>query len=181
MGADVTAELTVEPGLSLCDCDVGQVSQVMNNLLINARQASNEGGTITVHATNQFRTHPFVCIKITNGGHRIPAEIIGRIFDPFFTTKTEGSGLGLAIAFSIVHQHGGWIDVVSDSEKETEFSIFLPASTGKAAAEKQAGPSDGFSTSGIAIVMDDDEDILGGRGRDDDGTRVRGPPGDDRE
>jgi len=164
MGADVTATLQIDPDLWLCDCDVGQVSQVMNNLLINARQASNEGGVITVHASNRFKLSPFVCIKITNGGPCIPPEIIGRIFDPFFTTKSEGSGLGLAIAFSIIRQHGGWIDVESDQNTGTALSIFLPASSGKAITERVGASGETFTTSGIALLMDDDEDILDAMG-----------------
>jgi PAS domain S-box-containing protein len=140
MGSDVTASLEIDPGLWPCDCDVGQVSQVMNNLLINARQASPEGGVIAVHASNLFKLSPFVCLEIRNGGPAIPPEFLGRIFDPFFTTKAEGSGLGLAIAFSIVRQHGGWIDVASDPQNGTALSVFLPASTGKPLSERGAAP-----------------------------------------
>jgi len=160
MGTDVTANLTVDPGLWLCDCDVGQIGQVMNNLLINARQASPEGGIVTVLASNLLKLGPFVCIQITNGGPCIPPQLIGRIFDPFFTTKAEGSGLGLAIAFSIVRQHGGWIDVVSEAVTGTALSVFLPASTKKVAVERLVESAFAFKSSGIALVMDDDEDVL---------------------
>lgn len=160
MGADVTATLDIETNLWLCDCDVGQVSQVINNLLINARQASNEGGVIKVDAYNVLKGGRFVCIKITNGGTRIPPEIIGKIFDPFFTTKSEGSGLGLAIAYSIIRQHEGWIDVQSDEKNGTSLSVFLPATSGVANLDRLSPTTEEFTTSGVALVMDDDPDIL---------------------
>ena len=160
MGSAVTAELHVDPELWLCDCDVGQVGQVMNNLLINARQASPEAGVIQIQASNVFKLIRYVCVRVNNGGPCIPPEIIGRIFDPFFTTKAEGSGLGLAIAFSIIRQHNGWIDVISDPVAGTTLSVFLPASEGGACVDPPDIEEGEYQDSGIALVMDDDPDIL---------------------
>jgi len=158
MGSDVTASMEIDPALWVCECDVGQIGQVINNLLINARQASHEGGIISIKASNLLKMGPYVSIEIVNGGKSIPPEIIGKIFDPFFTTKSEGSGLGLAIAYSIVRQHGGWIDVLSHDGQGTTFTVFLPA-TKRQRIEPTEEKSEPFQGAGIAIVMDDNEDI----------------------
>ena len=160
MGSDITATLDIDPNLWFCDCDLGQIGQVMNNLLINARQASLEGGVVTVQATNFLRRGPYLSVKITNGGAPIPAEYLSRIFDPFFTTKAEGSGLGLATSYSIVRQHGGWIDVLSKQGEGTQVSLFLPASPSMRLPVKVDEAVKTFQGSGIALVMDDNADVL---------------------
>jgi len=159
MGSDLTATMDVASDLWVCDCDVGQIGQVINNLLINARQASREGGVVSLRAANLMRLSPYVSVTITNGGPPIPADIIGRIFDPFFTTKPEGSGLGLAISFSIVRQHGGWIDVTSEEGKGTSLTVVLPALARQPNATDVLQVGGKFQCTGIAVVMDDDPDL----------------------
>jgi signal transduction histidine kinase len=104
----------------------GQVDQVLMNLLTNAAQAIGErGGTINISAHNQDTQ---VLLTVTDDGPGIPKDIMPRIFDPFFTTKDvgEGSGLGLSIVHGIIERHGGHIDVESEPEKGTKFSISFP-------------------------------------------------------
>ena len=105
--------------------DAGQVSQVIQNLVINAEEAMPEGGTITVTTA---LTGFHVSIRIGDTGCGIPKELQEKIFKPFFSTKGEkGTGLGLAICSKIITQHKGELRVESEIGKGTTFTIFLPA------------------------------------------------------
>jgi len=117
--------------------DIGQIGQVIQNIIINAKHAMPEGGTIAITCENVENAASeallsvdkgnFVCIRIQDTGVGIPKEIINKIFDPYFTTKQEGSGLGLAICHSIVNKHDGYLTVSSIPGKGTIFTIYLPA------------------------------------------------------
>lgn len=107
------------------ECLPGQLNQVFMNLLINAAQAIENRGTITIR-TRFDGTH--ITISISDTGSGIPPEHLTRIFDPFFTTKAvgRGTGLGLSIAYGIVEKHGGRIEVESEPGSGTTFHILLP-------------------------------------------------------
>ncbi len=116
--------------------DKGQLSQVFNNLILNADQAMPEGGSVTIRAKNliikEDETLPlkkgrYVMIEIRDKGIGIPKNVLPKIFDPFFTTKQKGSGLGLSTVFSIIKRHEGFVTVQSELEKGTSFFIYLPA------------------------------------------------------
>ena len=135
-GSNVAYLCHIPDGIWLCDFDKNQIGQVIDNIVINAKQAMPMGGTIVILANNivlnaqehvTLTSGNFVRISIKDSGVGIPREILPRIFDPFFTTKPKGSGLGLATAYSIVNRHGGAIDVVSASGQGTTFHIYLPA------------------------------------------------------
>jgi CheY-like chemotaxis protein len=160
LGSDVTPVLEIAPDLWPCDCDQGQVGQVINNLLINARQASTAGGVVSVKASNVDKLGHYVMVTIHDQGPGIPPDILGRIFDPFFTTKPDGSGLGLAIAFSIIRQHGGWIEASSTRAEGTTLSLYLPALPQGTSAPKGDDALAAFHGSGVAVIMDDGADIL---------------------
>lgn len=105
--------------------DANQIEQVFINILINALEATQEKGTITVSTT----VHPDgqrVTIEITDTGSGISPEHLDRIFEPFFSTKEKGTGLGLSVSFGIIQNHQGEIKVSSLSGKGTSFSIHLP-------------------------------------------------------
>ncbi len=120
--------------------DPGHLEQVVVNLVVNARDAMPEGGTIRLRTENlsisreAAAAHPdarpgdFVCLSISDQGTGIDANVIDRIFEPFFSTKKmdQGTGLGLAVAYGITEQHGGWIDVESEEGKGSTFKICLP-------------------------------------------------------
>ena len=137
-GSNVLCQFDIPDSLWLCDVDENQISQVIDNIVINAKQAMPLGGTIVLSAKNitvapEHRIVPqkqdnFVCISIRDTGIGIPKELLPRIFDPFFSTKQTGHGLGLATVYSIVQRHNGWIDVESEPGKGTTFYIILPAS-----------------------------------------------------
>jgi len=118
--------------------DRAQLQQVFLNLLVNAAQATEGGGRVSVSTALRTGTdgRPEVEIVISDTGCGIPPEAMSRIFDPFYTTKKEGSGtgLGLAIAYGIVTRHGGSISAESDPPHGTAFHVRLPV-TGTAAPE----------------------------------------------
>lgn len=113
--------------------DPDQIKQVILNMLLNAIEATEHGGSITI-ITRYIRgdqKDEFIQIEVTDTGVGIPEEEIGKIFDPFFTTKhrsreREGTGLGLSISHQIVKEHNGFINVESVRGKGTTFLIYLP-------------------------------------------------------
>ncbi len=168
-GSHVQGKIGRSDNLWNVDIDVGQISQVVQNLIINAVQAMPDGGTVHIDLTNkelETRSHhslkpgKYVCISIRDEGIGIPKEHLTRIFDPYFTTKQEGSGLGLATAFSIIDKHGGLIETRSKLGKGTTFTIWLPASKGR--IEQESGNNGKLERgTGKILVMDDDDTICG--------------------
>ncbi len=110
--------------------DPSQVERVFLNLIINAADAMDEGGQLTL-TTGQDRARKCVEIKVQDTGHGISEENIEKIFDPFFTTKETGHGvgLGLAISYGIVKEHNGAINVESAPDKGTTFTVSFPLSS----------------------------------------------------
>jgi signal transduction histidine kinase len=111
--------------------DPHQIEQVLINLIQNAVESMERGGTITLRARSgtarlQGRTRPVVMLEVSDTGKGIPPEVQKRMFDPFFTTKEEGTGLGLAIAARIVEKHGGALECRSEMNRGTTFAILLP-------------------------------------------------------
>jgi signal transduction histidine kinase len=107
--------------------NVGKISQVLTNLLINAGQAINEGGQITITSEKKGSN---VVVSIADNGSGINPDHLSKLFDPFFTTKEEGlgTGLGLSISYGIIKSHDGNITVTSEANKGTCFKIVLPIS-----------------------------------------------------
>jgi len=111
------------PDVGEVPVDLNQVKQVVWNLILNALQAMESRGTLTV-STFRKKGHAGFTIKDTGLG--IPSEVRGRIFEPFFTTRSRGSGLGLAIVKRIIDQHGGKIEVTSQQGRGTTVTVVLP-------------------------------------------------------
>jgi signal transduction histidine kinase len=110
--------------------DKGQIQQSIINLVINAIEATEPGGSISVTTTYQPLQN-FVEIAVKDTGTGIAESDTDKIFDPFFTTKDDGSGLGLAITHGIIEQHNGAIDVESQFGRGTTFRIKLPIKSGE--------------------------------------------------
>jgi signal transduction histidine kinase len=125
--SNISIEKKLAPQLPLIHCDSNSLTQVILNLLENARDAMPGGGWIKISTANNPKKEQ-VILRISDTGTGIPAEIQPRIFDPFFTTKDvgKGTGLGLSIVQGIIQAHGGEINVKSPPGKGTTFTICLP-------------------------------------------------------
>ena len=132
-------ELQLGAELPPVACDASQIQQVVINLVMNAAEAMPGGGKIYVR-TRLEAQEDMAVFEVADTGVGIPAKNLSRIFDPFFTTKGEGKGvgLGLSVVYGIVEAHGGSIDVTSQLEQGTTFTVFLPLFA-VAAAERGGG------------------------------------------
>jgi CheY-like chemotaxis protein len=166
-GSNVRCEFSILDDLWPVEVDEGQMSQVINNLIINADQAMPEGGIIKVSAENMtvgaeevlpLREGKYVKISIDDQGIGIPEEHLQKIFDPYFTAKQKGSGLGLATTYSIIKRHDGYITVDSKLGVGTTFYIYLPASEKELLTKKDTEEIP-LVGKGKILVMDDEEMI----------------------
>ncbi|HCC46697.1 MAG TPA: hypothetical protein DEQ38_01040 [Elusimicrobia bacterium] len=140
IGVNMHLQTNLEPALDSVKCDQGQISQVIMNLVINARDAMPDGGKIIIETANEEVTASpegmplppppghYVTLKVTDTGTGMPSETAAHIFEPFFTTKPEGkgTGLGLSTVYGIVHQVHGGIGLETAPGKGTAFKIYLP-------------------------------------------------------
>jgi PAS domain S-box-containing protein len=160
-GSNVRGEFTIPDDIWPVEADEGQLTQVIQNLALNAIQAMPEGGTVTISAENAlFPAEGKKCVKISvaDTGAGISEHNLQRVFDPYFTTKQQGSGLGLATCYSIIRKHGGKIRATSTLGKGSTFHISLPSSDKEIVFEsyqRKAVSND----SDRLLVMDDEEDI----------------------
>ncbi|MBJ6724003.1 PAS domain S-box protein [Geomesophilobacter sediminis] len=152
-------------------CDPGQIEQIIMNLVLNARDASDTGGKITIETGNDeidenfAMLHPgavpgsYVRLSVSDDGVGMSDEVKRRIFEPFFTTKEmgRGTGLGLATVYGIVKQSGGYIEVISQPNQGTQFNIFLPRVFKKQASAKKPMAEEiaGMHTQTILVVEDE--------------------------
>jgi PAS domain S-box-containing protein len=166
-GSNVRCEFSIPEDLWPVEADVGQISQVISNMVINAQQAMPGGGVIYVGAENihdvkelsiPAASKDYVRIAIEDHGVGIPEENLHKIFDPYFTTKSKGNGLGLATSYSIIANHGGYITVESEPNERTVFQIYLPASSEQFTMEKPR-ESNQHIGKGKILIMDDEESV----------------------
>ncbi|MDI6792234.1 MAG: ATP-binding protein [bacterium] len=166
-GSNVKYQFSISDSLWPIECDVRQISQVINNLILNARDAMPEGGIIKVKAENiiveaqsalPLQEGNYLKISIQDQGSGISKEILPKIFDPFFSTKHKRSGLGLAVSFAVIKRHQGYIYVTSKVGIGTTFDIYLPATeVGITIKEKETDEI--VRGEGKILLMDDEEDI----------------------
>ncbi len=170
-GSNVKTSVNINADLWQINADKGQLTQAISNLIINAKQAMPQGGTITIAACNcknyrnsvaPWLTGNVICLKIIDQGIGIADDLKTNIFDPYFTTKPKGSGLGLATVYSILKKHKGFIEVESTLGKGTTFSLYLPANTENISEKSQSINSIELKRSAQTkiLVMDDEEMIL---------------------
>lgn len=160
----IRCEFSFPDGDVYADMDQGQVGQAMNNIILNARQAMDEGGLVEIEAKNvtvagedplPMDHGRYVMVSIKDNGRGIPEENLDRIFDPFFTTRQRASGLGLAVTYSVIRKHGGHITVESKEGKGTTVRVYLPAFVGR--PPSAPGSLKVERGSGRVLLMDDDE------------------------
>ncbi len=173
-GSNVKCEFNFQGDLWMVEVDKGQMSQVINNLIINADQAMPEGGVIEVNASNinirednilPIDPGNYVEISIKDEGVGIPEEQLLNIYDPFFSTKDGGSGLGLTTAYSIIQRHEGYISVESEVDVGSIFHIYLPAVKEKEKIEEEKSGFKPFKKGAKILLMDDEEVIRDVAGR----------------
>ena len=154
------------------EVDRGQIEQALLNLYVNAWQAMPAGGDVYLKTRNvmldssyvkpfKVELGKYVEISVSDTGVGIDRKTRERIFEPFFTTNEmgRGTGLGLASVYGIIKSHSGYIDVHSEKEKGTTFTIYLPASEKEAVREKTV-PAAMLKGTGAILLIDDEKMIL---------------------
>lgn len=175
VGVMIEMEMVHDPDTGLVKVDEGQLEQVLINLVVNARDAMNNQGRLTIKTQHVKTEAPmqrgadtmpagdWVMVSVTDTGCGIPRENLARIFEPFFTTKPVGSGtgLGLSTVYGIVRQTGGYVHVDSVIGQGTTFAIYLPRHTqampqAAAAAKTEEKAPDLTGTATVLLVEDED-------------------------
>ncbi len=167
-GSGIRSEFSISDDLWGAEIDEGQISQVIHNLVLNAREAMPEGGVVAINACNRtvksgeiphLDGGNYINLRISDTGCGIPKRDLHKIFDPFYTTKEKGNGLGLSVTYSIIKRHNGCITADSSLKKGTVFTVLLPAAkdTPRRPERNVAYP---ILKSGRILVMDDEEMVL---------------------
>jgi len=169
IGENITLVWTPAPDVWRIRIDPSQVSQILANLSVNARDAISGAGTLTIATTNvtisqaearanlRLRPGEFVRLTVTDTGSGMPPEVMAHLFEPFFTTKApgKGTGLGTATVYGIVTQNNGLIDVTSQVGHGTTMAIYLPRVTEEVETEVAAQSGVGRGSGTILLVEDE--------------------------
>ncbi len=168
-GSKVFCEFVFEPDINPVLVDKGQLSQVIQNIVINAVQSMPNGGQVLISVSNydaEKHTLPgllnqkYVCISIHDQGVGITEDNLKYIFDPYYTTKDRGNGLGLTICYSIIKQHNGLIDVISNPDSGTIFNIYLPACLEQVEKKSQEDHQIEQNNHDVRIIVMDDDSMV---------------------
>jgi len=166
-GSNVKCEYKFPEDLWRVTADKGQMSQVINNIVLNADQSMPEGGKISITGDNVILgSHDilplpegkYIKINIVDEGVGIPEEHLNKIFDPYFSTKLKGHGLGMATVYSIIQKHEGHVKVESKLGEGTTFFIYLPAEEGDDGEKDEK--EEIFLLEKLKILLMDDEEIV---------------------
>lgn len=173
LGEHIEVVVHAGPGLWPVKADRTQISQVLINMAVNARDAMEEGGTLTIETKNiklaadyaqtqhDHSSGDYVLLSVSDTGQGMSKETMAHIFEPFFTTKekSKGTGLGLSTSYGIIRQHGGSIHVYSEPGQGTIFKIYLPRLVDQAEASPHDESGKNTETTGgsetILLVEDD--------------------------
>ncbi|HJR45415.1 MAG TPA: response regulator [Actinomycetota bacterium] len=155
--------------------DPGELEQVILNMALNARDAMDEGGKLSIALTNVLVDETmaqqndglvpgqYVCLRVSDAGHGMDKEVVKRLFEPFFTTKERGAGtgLGMATVYGIVKRAGGYISVYSEPDIGTTFRVYLPAALEDVVTlEPESPPPVPLAHGQTILVVEDEEAIL---------------------
>lgn len=170
IGEDVLMTSVLEPTVEPVKVDAGQISQVLMNLAVNARDAMPTGGKLTIETSAvtlddmaatfapEARPGRYTLLAVTDTGVGMTPEVQARLFEPFFTTKGpgQGTGLGLATVYGIVRQSGGFIAVYSEPGRGTTFKLYFPVTERPALKRHRSVQSMPRGTETILLVEDED-------------------------
>jgi two-component system, cell cycle sensor histidine kinase and response regulator CckA len=174
IGEDIEIACELDPQLEPTVVDRTQLSQVIMNLAVNARDAMPNGGLITIHTANvtldeiYTSEHPdvepgsWVLLQVTDSGDGMDEDTRSRVFDPFYTTKKAGTGLGLATVYGIVKQSGGFIWLYSEPEMGTTFKLYFPrasATPGAAEAPAASSATERLEGDESILLVEDEEEV----------------------
>ena len=174
IGEDVEFVTLTQPDLGFVRADANQITQVLINLAVNARDAMPDGGRLTIETgnvtldENYARLHaevqpgPYVMLSVGDTGTGMSEDVKAHLFEPFFTTKGpgKGTGLGLATCYGIVKQNGGHIWLYSEPGQGSTFKVYLPRVDGPAAALRRPDVSTTLPTGSETILIAEDEPVL---------------------
>jgi CheY-like chemotaxis protein len=173
LGEDVKLITRLDPSLGLVMADPGHIHQVLMNLVVNARDAMPDGGTLVIETANtnlqaqdaatqpESKPGPAVRLSVCDTGNGIDEKTRKNIFEPFFTTKgNKGTGLGLATVYGIVQQNHGWIGVISKPGHGSTFQVYLPRVAGTDQPMKLAQTlARRQNATGTVLVVEDQEEV----------------------
>lgn len=176
IGEHLNIRIVHERDLGLVKADQGQIEQVVTNLVVNARDALDSGGSVAI-TTNNVRIESgravvgnekvppgdYVEIAVSDTGHGISDENLAKIFEPFFTTKPigQGTGLGLATVYGIIRQTGGYVEVESVVGEGTTFRVLLPRVEESGARDSRQTRRDAVDLTGSGtVLLVEDEDAV---------------------
>jgi signal transduction histidine kinase/HAMP domain-containing protein len=171
IGENVKIRMLLEPSSGNIMADPGQIEQIVMNLVINARDAMPDGGSITIETQRidldeeyckihaEAKPGTYAALYVTDNGKGMEPEIMEKIFDPFYTTKEKGAGtgLGLSTVYGIVKQHNGHIYVYSELGSGTTFKIYFPQI--QIAAEKLTKKVFPAMKKGVETILVADDEI----------------------
>jgi GAF domain-containing protein len=178
IGEHIKLEIEAAEGIGQVMADAGQLEQVIMNLVVNARDAMGDGGSVTIATANRDLEAPFahgqgeippghyVTFSVSDTGCGMGSATLARIFEPFFTTKEagKGTGLGLSTVHGIVHQSGGHIGIDSGVGLGTQFTIYLARTAATTEVLSVLGSSTAPTLSEgqeTVLVVEDDTEVLG--------------------
>ena len=168
-GSHLRADVDVSVDLWKTEVDAAQIEQVMNALLLNARDAMPRGGTVVVRARNvtlngeesvQLPAGRYVKVTVTDRGAGIADELQTKIFDPYFTTKPTATGLGLSISYSVVKKHGGMLHLESSSAEGSTFTFYLRAAERETSSLDVQVSNKPYRFNHQRVLVMDDEDAI---------------------
>jgi len=165
-GSNLRSDLDIQAGLWRSPVDPAQIEQVINALIINAREAMPSGGIVRVSARNleidansglPIRPGRYVQVQVADNGRGIQKRLVTKIFDPYFTTKSTGTGLGLSISYSVVKKHGGLLHLERNSADGSTFTFYLPATDSEPPVPEPTLENEIFSFNHQRVLVMDDE------------------------
>ncbi|MFO0877835.1 MAG: PAS domain S-box protein [Gemmataceae bacterium] len=174
IGEDITLTLNLDPGVHLIKVDPGQLTQVLLNLAVNARDAMPRGGSLEIATHNSdlddaycqlhpgARPGPYVELTFRDTGTGMPPNVLNRIFEPFFTTKAagKGTGLGLSVVHGVILQSGGHITVESEVGRGTTFQLYFPMhQRGPSLPAPEARPAPATRGQETLLLVEDEDGV----------------------